>query len=384
MLCMCMLYVAIAEAQVMHVGLYRSSQPKTITVSGFSGHYTLRADSICIANIYPGDVLKIYPEKDSLVRVLSLTNDFGAYANISLTSSDTLSEVKIKTINPAGKEKAFLGDFLFRNEGGVLGIINEINIDEYIAAVVESESGYGHTKEYYKVQAIISRTYAISNSFKHVKDNGFNLCDNVHCQAYKSKGKLNATVLEAVRETHGIVMVDDSLDLVTAAFHSNCGGQTANSEQVWSKPLPYLRSVSDSYCTSQLNAYWKKEMPVSGWLWYMKKTYGINTDDAECKSCLTNVPLSGRKYGISCGGKTIPYKTIRTDLKLKSAYFSVSLLDSNTVLLQGRGFGHGVGLCQEGAMRMAKSGKTYKEILEHYFTNIHIVNLKDIYGLKEE
>ena len=85
-----------------------------------------------------------------------------------------------------------------------------------------------------------------------------------------------------------------------------------------------------------------------------------------------------------CGGKTIPFKSLRAYFKLKSAFFNVSMLDPNTVVLQGRGFGHGVGLCQEGAMRMAKAGKSYKEILNHYFTNTHIVSTSEIKDFSEE
>ena len=117
----------------------------------------------------------------------------------------------------------------------------------YIAGVSESESGKkDNILEYYKVQAIICRTYALKNSGKHIKE-GYNLCDQEHCQVYKGRCT-NPEILLAVSKTTGIIIVDRYNQPINAAFHANCGGQTLNSEDVWSKPLDYLKSVPDTFC----------------------------------------------------------------------------------------------------------------------------------------
>src|SRR5690606_6809159 len=108
------------------------------------------------------------------------------------------------------------------------------------------------SKEYFKLQGIICRTYALNNLHTHTIE-GYNLCDQVHCQAYHGK-TFYEDIVSAVMQTRGIVIVDSDISLITAVFHSSCGGQTVNSEDVWSKSLYYLRAVRDSFCLNAPNA----------------------------------------------------------------------------------------------------------------------------------
>lgn len=370
-------------AQTINIGLFCANPKTKISFVPQNCNYLVVGDSSCIDTLKVGELYSVTSGNDSTVKMISIHKTFGTYHQLVITALDSTGEIKFKPLTASGKDRYFTGDFKFKQYKEGLCVMNYLDIERYIEAVIESESGLGHALEYYKVQAVISRTYARSNAFKHVKEEGFNLCDNTHCQAYKHKGKSNATVIQAVRETRGIVIVDDSLRLITAAFHSNCGGQTSGSELVWNKPLPYLKSVNDSYCAGQLNSFWQRQIPLSEWLAAMK-SLGANINDDNNVKCLTGYTSSYRNYGLVCGNKTIPFKSIRAYFKLKSAFFNVSMLDASTVLLQGRGFGHGVGLCQEGAMRMAKSGKSYKEILTHYFTNTHIVSTSELKDFSEE
>ncbi len=370
-------------AQTITVGLFCANPKSTISFVPENCSYLILGDRLCLDTLQKGSPYSITVYNDSLVRLNGLNKNFGSYKEITFTAIDSLGEFRFKSLVKGGKDKYFTGDFKIKLYKSSLCIYNYIDIEKYVEAVIESESGLGHPLEYYKVQAVISRTYARSNAFKHIKEEGYNLCDGTHCQAYKHKGKSNANVIKAVKETNGIVMVDDSLRLITAAFHSNCGGQTANSEQVWSKALPYLRSVNDNYCTTQLNAYWQKQIPLNEWLAIMKNN-GINAQNEETIKCITNYSSSYRQFALTCAGKSVAFKNLRSQLKLKSAFFNISMLNENTVVLQGRGFGHGVGLCQEGAMKMAKSGKSYKEILNHYFTGVHIVNSNELNNFSEE
>lgn len=374
---------AVQAQQQITIGLFNASTKTKLTFTPEKSHYLLMGDSTCLDTLKVGTLYNVMRGSDSLVRLFSLHKQYPLQKELTLTAIDSTGEMKFKAQTPNGKDKIYTGDFKFKLYKNELCVMNYLELDRYIEAVIESESGLGHSLEYYKVQAVISRTYARSNAFKHVKEEGFNLCDNTHCQAYKHKGKSNAVIVQAVRETKGIVMVDDSLSLITASFHSNCGGQTCNSDMVWSKQLPYLRSINDSYCTGQLNAHWQKQVPLNDWLSALK-SYGMNTNDSGCQECAKSFNSSYRVSGITCNGKTVAFKHLRTYFKLKSAFFNVSMLDDHTVLLQGRGFGHGVGLCQEGAMKMAKSGKTYKEILNYYFTGVHVMNMDELRAFSEE
>src|SRR5690606_6979492 len=110
--------------------------------------------------------------------------------------------------------------------------------------------------------------FALAHINKHVSE-GFSLCDLVHCQAYHGKPR-DINAVKAVEETAGLVVVDSNLDLITAAFHSNSGGQTANSEDVWGGKTSYLRSIIDTFSTGTPNFSWERRMPAIDLLSYLK------------------------------------------------------------------------------------------------------------------
>lgn len=367
----------LAQDSLFDIGILRSQNLKSINVTVQTDGYSIYADdSTHLGELKKGDQVKFTIKNDS-VNVSSLNGVNGIYTQVSIVAADTSAHFKLKCLIPSlTKEYDYPSNIKVRVLAGYLLVLNNIYIQQYLPGVVYAESGGGHTREYYKVQAIISRTYARSNGFKH-EDEGFNLCDGVHCQAYRGKIMGKKDIPEAVAETNDIVVVDENLNLITAAFHANCGGQTANSEQVWSKPVSYLKSVKDSYCTTQSSAYWKKEISKDAWLAYLKK-YKFPVSDSTCVATCTQFDQSSRVMCFSSCSQSVHLKNLRTDLKLKSTFFSVSAGENNTIVLTGRGFGHGVGLCQEGAMKMAKLGLSYEEILKHYFTGVSVVKYSKI------
>ena len=171
-----------------------------------------------------------------------------------------------------------------------------------------------------------------------------------------------------------MVLIDDHVQLITAAFHSNCGGQTSNSEDVWLTSKSYLRSVVDTFCTTGTrHSQWRREVNKSDWVRYLK----THQESPVTKECLDSVavcfPQDERQ--VVYAGVDIPLKDIRNDWNLKSTFFSVNE-EGETIVLTGRGYGHGVGLCQEGAMRMALYGKSFKDILHYYYEGINIVSIE--------
>ena len=229
---------------------------------------------------------------------------------------------------------------------------------------------------------MLARTYALAHLYKHQPE-GFNLCDQVHCQAFHGKST-QKQILDAVHSTKGEVVVDQDLQLITAAFHSNSGGQTANSEDVWGASTTYLKSVLDTFSLKMPNAYWQKKMPAEEWLSYLKSKHNFPTNKQEAKDLALHFTQEFRKVNLEYDNIKIPLKTIRNDLKLKSTFFSVELSeDGNTITLNGRGFGHGIGRCQEGAINMTKSGFDYKQVLNFYYQRIHIIHLRELHFFKE-
>ena len=111
---------------------------------------------------------------------------------------------------------------------------------------MQAEAGKGHWLEYYKLQSVSCRTYALANKRRHAGE-GFEVCDATHCQVFHGRNKQDSIRL-AVALTRDLVVVDSDIRLIHATFHSNCGGETMNAEDVWSKSEPYLISTIDTFC----------------------------------------------------------------------------------------------------------------------------------------
>lgn len=250
---------------------------------------------------------------------------------------------------------------------------NEVELEHYVAGVVQAEAGVAKNSEFYKVQAVAVRTYALKNIDKHAED-GYNLCDQTCCQVYKGRCA-NTEIMLAASKTAGQVIIDSTTkQLIIAVFHSNSGGQTCNSEDVWGRPLPYLRSVNDPYSVSQTSYSWQKSMPRSEWLNYLKNNFSYNINDPAAVAKVTSFTQNSRQVYLT---GNIGLRKIREDLKLRSTYFNISE-DGDNVKFTGRGFGHGVGMSQEGAINMAKQGFTYIDILKFYYLGIEITTLEEL------
>lgn len=258
-----------------------------------------------------------------------------------------------------------------------LQIVNVMTIDTYISGVVEAEGGPNHDLEYYKAQAVISRTYALSQFYKHI-DDGYNLCDQTHCQAFNGLPKHEHIMVNAAEQTKSLVIVDENANLITAAFHSNCGGRTNNSEHVWSRPLSYCVAKEDTFCIKMPNSNWEKRIPIQDWKRYLEAKKIPVSDTAQMGYFPTEKELYYKE-----GGSKVLLVDMRKDLKLKSTYFSAHQ-DGNDMVLIGQGFGHGVGLCQEGSIRMAQLGYSFEDIIHFYYTNVKIIPYQYIAFFKLE
>ncbi len=272
----------------------------------------------------------------------------------------------------------YSGDLKCFPDLGTLVLVNICDVEKYIAGVVRAEGGSGKNIEYFKTQAVIARTYMYKYLFKHMPDR-YNLCDLTHCQVFAGITS-DSVINRATLETKGQVILSSDSTLIISAFHSNCGGETSSSEDVWLSEQPYLKSVRDPYCVSSRNARWEKPFNRNEWLGYLRKNgYKGNSEDQVAYSF---VQLS-RQTDFRAGSFSLPLRTMRTDLNLRSTFFSVA--DSGeSVILKGRGYGHGVGLCQEGAMAMAARGFKYLQIIDFYYTGIFVADIKDAVLLPDD
>jgi stage II sporulation protein D len=355
------------------IGILYGLSLTEINAKQLAGNAKIYFDSLSYFKIDSTFNLKIVADRESLS--IHTGDSLIARCKLFKIVADNRTETKLTHQN-FKNEKNYAGSISISNNLGFLFITNTIDLENYLPGVLEAEVGISRPPEYYKVQAIICRTYTLSHLRRHEMED-FNLCDKEHCQVYKGISKKSVELNKAVQKTAGIVMVDNDFMLITAAFHANCGGQTVNSEDVWNKKLDYLRSIKDTFCLREKSAFWTKEFTDDSWIQKMhqlSKTYQHQNDSILFEKDFFFIQSSRKKFYDVDPNCLIPLKEMRSALELKSTYFNAENR-KGTIILNGKGFGHGVGLCQDGAIRMSKLGYSYKSILHFYYQNVSIVHL---------
>jgi stage II sporulation protein D len=171
-------------------------------------------------------------------------------------------------------------------------------------------------------------------------------------------------------------MLDSKNQLIDSYFHANCGGQTCEPQDVWNEKIEYLYSFIDTFCIYTKQATWEKRIDKTAWQNFLVDKYDYPIYDSTYLSMIFTFNQPQRKAFYIHPVFGIPLRDIREEFDLKSTFFSCHL-EGEVVVVQGRGFGHGVGLCQEGAMKMAKSGFNFRQIALFYFPNISITNYSE-------
>ncbi len=289
-----------------------------------------------------------------------------------------------------------------------LTLINIVNLEEYLISVVPSEMPAGWPLEALKSQAIAARSYALNNLNRH-QDDGYNLCATVHCAVYSGINREDKRSTKAVLETEGEVAVYDG-EIINAVFHSNSGGFTENSEDIWLSEYPYLRGVNNMKVENpppffepyQVNN-WIKDVPDSyshneytgdntyRWVSIIPAEYLIEKYDLVVLKNI--IPLNKTKMGtiekILIVGENeeiiLEKDRIRSGLGgLRSNRFIINKIYNSKenrniqeLIIHGSGWGHKVGLDQTAAAGMAEAGYKYNQIISHFYQGTEIKNIYD-------
>lgn len=364
---------AMAQYADVRVGLFHDSPTRQVMVMGDRGPLDVWVDGKQAAQLASSDGLVIkYTENG--IHAKSLAFDLTAKKSLIFRSPAGMG-FRLRNMAPKSPERLYPGSLELGRSGGNLLLVATVPLEEYVGGVVQAEAGKEQWMEYYKLQAVSCRTYALANKRRHAGE-GFEVCDGTHCQVFLGRNRVDS-IRQAVALTRDLVVVDPDIRLIHATFHSNCGGETMNADEVWSKSEPYLVSTVDTFCLHEPHAVWEKSVSRTKWLNYLHKEYGVDTDDSNVVASVTNYSPECRDLFLANISPPVPLVQLRKDFKLRSAYFSIKP-EGDMVVLHGRGFGHGVGLCQEGAMHMARHGYTYTQILHHYFANVHLVKLQNL------
>jgi stage II sporulation protein D len=371
------------KAGIVTVKILTTTTVNTFIFSPLSGSYNVYGDGILLADCDPSGIFQMNVEGDSIL-LKTFEKNMGKFTNIKIFAKEPASAFKIKSLVPNGNVRAYDDNIeisLSADKKQFL-LVNKVDLEDYIAGVVQSEAGKNIGFEYYKLQAILCRTYLLAHLGRHIME-GYEVCDDVHCQAYLSRSN-EEIIVKSVVDTKGLVVVDNDLNLITAAFHSNCGGETCNSQDVWAMPTTYLKSVKDTFCIHKSQAHWQRIISVDDWKSYLQlKHKNSNSDNKKLAEGTSFSQATGRAIYYTDKNIKIPLKAIRADFKLKSTYFSIRQ-DGNYIVFDGKGYGHGVGLCQEGAMNMCGLKYTYKDVLHYYYKDVNLVDLSALNYFRQE
>jgi SpoIID/LytB domain protein len=287
---------------------------------------------------------------------------------------------------------------------GGLAVVNAVPEDRLLAGLVPAEIYPSAPDEALKAQAVAARNELIAKIGTRHSGEPFRLCAETHCQVYAGAARETPRTTAAVAATRGeVLFASDGKTLVDAFYSANCGGHTEHNENVWSDqaPLPSLRGHRDTTArpgdpfaggiTEALLERFLAEPPAS----YCgdahqqggpdRFRWTVTRSAADLDRLLASLRL-GRLRGIEVLERGVSGRarvvrltgsartdTIRGELRirqtfgnLRSSMFLVKV-EAGAATFRGGGFGHGVGLCQTGSIGMAEAGKSYKDILRHYY-----------------
>jgi len=260
-----------------------------------------------------------------------------------------------------------------------LHITLQLPSERYVAAVLSAEAAPDEPTASVEALAIAARTFALANLHRHKAD-GYDLCDNTHCQALRL-GATRPAIAQAVRNTAGITLWS-STHRASIYYAQHCGGIAENASDLWPRErAPYLNAHADPYCLRRSLAVWRSDISLADLVHIASEQHwdlptpitGIRISQHTASGRAKLLEISGPartatisatslRFGIN---RSLGWNRIRSDL------YNVMLAGS-MLQFTGRGYGHGVGLCQFGALQMALEHHSAAEILAFYFPTTHL------------
>ena len=360
------------SAQKINVRIYSGVDINKISIVSKNGNCQVHSSKGFLTELYRGSEMTFHLNSSSKIHVSQDGAFLGLVDSLFLYQYELNDYLSFIGPDNQFKSRKYQGDFEISvmNHFGIQ-IINKILLDDYLEGVLASEAGVNLETEYYKVQAIISRTYALNNINKHINE-GFNLCEDVHCQAYfgRYEGGSNG-ILDGVSLTKGSILLDSNDNHFPVFFSANCGGQSSETDQIWNTSLPAYISRRDTFCIHTRQANWEKYILKNDVFLFLQEKYFLDVKNPSIANQIVNYDQILRKTFFLNPTFGIPLRDLRKEFGLKSTYFVTEQV-GDKILFKGRGFGHGVGLCQEGAMNMIRKGYDHSDVLKYYFSGAKV------------
>ena len=276
--------------------------------------------------------------------------------------------------------RRYRGSLELRHRGAGLTAVNIVPVDDYLLSVVPEEMPTDWPAEALKAQSVAARSFSLASRGRHASE-GYDLCTTTHCQLYTGTAAEKTASTAAVRATRGEVLTYGGKP-IEALFHTDSGGMTENSEDVWGSHVPYLRAVRDAqtktlpWTKTITRADLERKLAAKGH--NIGKLRSIALSPLAIGRAAKDRTASGRVKTMTVKGTkgtaTLSGTTWRSLLGLKSTLFDAKLM-KDAVTFTGYGSGHGLGISQWGAKRLAETGKSYADILHHYYTGTTLQQL---------
>lgn len=276
--------------------------------------------------------------------------------------------------------RRYRGALELRHKSGGLTAVNIVPVDGYLRSVVPEEMPVDWPAEAIKAQSVAARSFALASRGRHASE-GYDLCTTTHCQLYTGTTAEKSASNAAIKATRGEVLTYGGKP-IEALFHTDSGGMTENSEDVWGSHVPYLRAAKDTpaktmpWTKAISRADLERKLAAKGHdigkvrsLVLSPLAIGRSAKDRTASGRVKTMTVKGTK-----GTATLSGTTWRSLLGLKSTLFDAKLA-KDMVTFTGYGSGHGLGISQWGAERMAAKGASYAEILHHYYTGTKMQQL---------
>lgn len=266
-------------------------------------------------------------------------------------------------------------------------VINTMDVEEYLFGVVGKEMGNNWPFEALKAQAVCSRT--LLYYYKEIaskKNQPFDVSDTIYHQVYGGVFSENENIIKAVEETASQVLTGhnnrNGYNIVPPFFHACCGGHTNSASDIWGGKFDLVEGVNDPYCVDTPFFAWSRTFTRDD----LKSIVGLEISSIRIISFNRSGRVSQIELQGIWGKKIISADNLRmmtvnnsttfnSKKSLPSTMFTITQ-KGNNFIFDGKGYGHGVGLCQWGARKMAEQEKDYIEILKHYFPAFVVVTVR--------
>lgn len=381
-LCLLLVLSAIgASAETLRIGLVRCFKGLSdVSVSSSSDLVVTDQSGQVVEKYSPGESVNLHKNSNGIA-ILKESGTDTAQSIDEVDISSSTPDAQISVQPHKGNAVSYRGKLVVRSGSDGLVLVNVIELEDYLLGVLPSEMPSEFKPEAVKAQSVAARTYAWAHRGRHEKQ-GYDLCDCTDCQVYLGASGEKPAPSDAVKQTTGLVASYQGR-LISALYSSDCGGITQCGKE------QYLASVTDrgddgtDYCEHDGHC-WSKSWTLEDFEKLIQKAYpnikGITTVS------ITETDKSSRVEGIKIGTgdgtmviSAVKLRSLLGNTVIKSTAFTVKL-DSGNVVFDGKGFGHGMGLCQFGANGLASAPRnfTFDQILKHYYAGVEIVSITTV------